>query len=136
MKVLIGHTGLVGSTLTDKIKFDFLFNTKNIETFNNYNFDGYDLYLSCLPATKWMVNKNITYAAIETAVKKTKNNKLQSIRLFDVFESEKLGIDKKSIAINFTFIDEEKTLTDKEIDTMVNKLIQTFEQELSAEIRK
>ena len=56
--------------------------------------------------------------------------------MFDVFESEKLGIDKKSIAINFTFIDEEKTLTDKEIDTMVNKLIQTFEQELTAEIRK
>ena len=83
-----------------------------------------------------VVNKNITYEAIENAVKKTKNNKLQSIRLFDVFESEKLGIDKKSIAINFTFIDEEKTLTDKEIDTMVNKLIQTFEQELTAEIRK
>jgi len=56
--------------------------------------------------------------------------------LFDVFESDKLGADKKSMAVNFTFLDEEKTLTDKEIDSMVNKLIQSFEKELQAEIRK
>ena len=40
------------------------------------------------------------------------------------------------MAINFTFLDEEKTLTDKEIDGMMGKLIQQFEKELSAEIRK
>jgi phenylalanyl-tRNA synthetase beta chain len=40
------------------------------------------------------------------------------------------------MAINFTFLDEEKTLTDKEIDGMVSKLIQGFEKELAAEIRK
>ena len=44
------------------------------------------------------------------------------MRLFDVFESDKLGADKKSMAISFTFLDEEKTMTDKEIDTMVSIL--------------
>jgi len=61
---------------------------------------------------------------------------LQTVRLFDVFESDKIGINKKSMALNFTFLDEEKTMTDKDIDAMMNKLIQGFEKELSAEIRK
>ncbi|MBW7952512.1 MAG: hypothetical protein H3C56_08155, partial [Chitinophagaceae bacterium] len=55
---------------------------------------------------------------------------------FDVFESDKLGKDKKSMAVNFTFSDEEKTLTDKEIDSMIHKLIQQLEKDLAAEIRK
>jgi len=40
------------------------------------------------------------------------------------------------MAINFTFVDDQKTLTDKEVDAMVSKLIQQFEKELGAEIRK
>jgi nucleoside-diphosphate-sugar epimerase len=99
MKVLIGHTGLVGSTLTDKIKFDFLFNTKNIETFNNYNFDGYDLYLSCLPATKWMVNKNITsdlnnMISIIDIISKFNYNKIYLISTIDVYCDSPLGSDE------------------------------------------
>jgi phenylalanyl-tRNA synthetase beta chain len=83
-----------------------------------------------------VVDRNTTYEMLEAVVKKTKLSKLQSIRLFDVFESDKIGVNKKSMALNFTFLDEEKTLTDKEIDGMINKLIQGFEKELSAEIRK
>ncbi|OIR12711.1 phenylalanine--tRNA ligase beta subunit [mine drainage metagenome] len=83
-----------------------------------------------------IVNRATTYEALEAAVKKTKLSKLQSVRLFDVFESDKLGADKKSMAVNFTFLDEDKTLTDKETDSMVNKLIDVFEKELGAEIRK
>ena len=58
------------------------------------------------------------------------------MRLFDIFESEKLGKDKKSLAINFTFIDEEKTLTDKEIDGMMNRIMQALQKDVNAEIRK
>jgi phenylalanyl-tRNA synthetase beta chain len=56
--------------------------------------------------------------------------------LFDVFRSEKLGIGKKSVALAFTFQDEEKTLTDKEIDTMMQQLAKAFASELGAEVRK
>ena len=83
-----------------------------------------------------VVDKQIQFNAIEQAVQSIKLPKLQQIHLFDVFESEKLGKDKKSMAINFTFWDESKTLTDTEIDTMMNKLILCFEKELQAEIRK
>ncbi|MDB5245778.1 MAG: phenylalanine--tRNA ligase subunit beta [Segetibacter sp.] len=83
-----------------------------------------------------VINSNVTFEAVENAVKKVKVGALQQVQLFDIFESEKLGKDKKSMAISFTFLNEEKTLTDKEIDGMMNRLIQSFETELSAEIRK
>lgn len=78
----------------------------------------------------------LQYQQVETAVKKIKLGKLQSMQLFDVFESEKLGAGKKSFAISFSFLDNEKTLTDKEIDGMMTKIMRTLEQDLSAEIRK
>jgi phenylalanyl-tRNA synthetase beta chain len=83
-----------------------------------------------------VVNKSTTFEAVENAVNKVKTPRLKSVQLFDIFESDKLGTDKKSLAISFTFLDEEKTMTDKEIDGMVNKIIQSFEKELGAEIRK
>ncbi len=83
-----------------------------------------------------VVNRSVTYEALENAVSKAKVAKLQEVQLFDIFESEKLGADKKSMAVSFTFMDSEKTLTDKEIDGMINKLIGAFETELNAEIRK
>jgi hypothetical protein len=56
MNTLIGYSGLLGVTLREKIKFDFLFNSKNISTFGDVVPDGTNLFLSCLPATKWQVN--------------------------------------------------------------------------------
>ncbi len=83
-----------------------------------------------------VVNKNITFNTVENTIQKLRLNKLQEVQLFDIFESEKLGADKKSMAISFTFMDEEKTLTDKEIDNMINRIVESFENELSADIRK
>ena len=83
-----------------------------------------------------VVDRAVTYAAIELAVGTVKLPKLKGIRLFDVFESDKLGVNKKSMALSFTFVDEEKTMTDTETDSMVSKLIGAFEKELGAEIRK
>jgi hypothetical protein len=59
MRVLIGSTGLVGSTLKESVKFDHEFNSKNIHTFEQVVTDGCELWLSCLSATKWLVNKNL-----------------------------------------------------------------------------
>lgn len=83
-----------------------------------------------------ITNKQIAFSTIASTIKKAGVQRLQDYRLFDIFESDKLGDGKKAIAINFTFVDEEKTLTDKEIDSMMQKIIQNFEKELSAEIRK
>ncbi len=83
-----------------------------------------------------IIDKAIPYAAVEKATHAARINKLRSISLFDIFESEKIGAGKKSMAISFTFSDEEKTLTDKEIDGMMQKIIISCEKELGAEIRK
>lgn len=83
-----------------------------------------------------VVQRSVPYQAVENTIRKIKLGKLQSIQLFDVFESEKLGADKKSLAVSFTFQDDEKTLTDKEIDGMMNKIMRILEQDLNAEIRK
>ena len=83
-----------------------------------------------------VVPKQLAYADVENSVYKLKLDKLQEVKLFDIFESEKLGADKKSIAVSFTFLDEEKTLTDKEIDGWMNQIRSALEKELNAEIRK
>jgi phenylalanyl-tRNA synthetase beta chain len=83
-----------------------------------------------------IVPKQLRYEEVEKTVQKIKPGTLQEIRLFDIFESEKLGAGKKSMAINFTFSDEEKTLTDKEIDGWMNRIMTTLEKDLQAEIRK
>jgi phenylalanyl-tRNA synthetase beta chain len=84
----------------------------------------------------FVVDRHLIYSKVEEAVKMTRIPRLKQINLFDVFESEKLGAGKKSMALSFTFLDEEKTLTDKDIDEMMQKIIVTFEKELNAEIRK
>jgi phenylalanyl-tRNA synthetase beta chain len=83
-----------------------------------------------------VVPKETPYEAIDQQLKALKLSKLQDVRLFDVFESEKLGAGKKSMAVNFTFLDEEKTLTDKEIDGWMQRIMSRLEQELGAEIRR
>ena len=83
-----------------------------------------------------VVPKIMNYNEITREVTNLHLSKLRDIKLFDIFENEKLGNDKKSMAINFTFLDEEKTLTDKEIDGWMNKIMTTLEKELGAEIRK
>jgi phenylalanyl-tRNA synthetase beta chain len=83
-----------------------------------------------------IVPVDMKYEKINEQVRKLQLSKLQDVKLFDVFESEKLGSDKKSFAINFTFSDDDKTLTDKEIDSWMSRIMNTFEKELNAEIRK
>lgn len=83
-----------------------------------------------------VVDKSVVYEQVDKATKGAKINKLQSVSLFDIFENEKLGAGKKSMAISFTFLDEEKTMTDKDIDAMMGKIITSYEKELNAEIRK
>ena len=83
-----------------------------------------------------VVDKQVTYTQVEKMAASLKIAQLQSVRLFDIFESEKLGAGKKSMAVNFSFGDFNKTLTDVEIDEMVNKLIAACEKQLAAEIRK
>ena len=83
-----------------------------------------------------VVPKTMQYNEIKQRLTKLRLANLQEVKLFDIFENEKLGKDKKSMAINLTFLDEEKTLTDKEIDGWMNNIMTILEKDLGAEIRK
>ncbi|MFL5772599.1 MAG: phenylalanine--tRNA ligase subunit beta, partial [Flavisolibacter sp.] len=83
-----------------------------------------------------IVPDGLKYEKITSAISGLRLEKLREVKLFDIFESEKLGAGKKSLAINLSFLDEEKTLTDKEIDAWMNRIMVILEKELGAEIRK
>ena len=83
-----------------------------------------------------VIDKATPFALIESSIAEAKVEALSSTRVFDIFESDKLGAGKKSVAINFVFNAPDKTLTDVEIDAMMKKLIQLFKKNIQAEIRK
>jgi hypothetical protein len=97
MKILIGNTGLVGQTLKEKINFDYEYNSKNIDSYNPI--DGCDLYLSCLPATKWMVNQNLqkdldNIINILKIIQKKEYNNIYLISTIDVYNDSPLMVDE------------------------------------------
>jgi phenylalanyl-tRNA synthetase beta chain len=83
-----------------------------------------------------VVPRQLPYEAVEKTIQKINVSRLHEMKLFDIFESEKLGTGKKSLAVNLTFLDEEKTLTDKEIDAWMQAIMIALEKDLQAEIRK
>lgn len=83
-----------------------------------------------------IVPSTLPWCQVEETVQKIRIQTLRDIKLFDIFESDKLGEDKKSMAINLTFQDEEKTLTDKEIEEWMRNIMQGLERELGVTIRK
>ncbi|MBC8054238.1 MAG: phenylalanine--tRNA ligase subunit beta [Sphingobacteriaceae bacterium] len=83
-----------------------------------------------------LIDRNITFNQLQSLALKTEKSILKEVNVFDVYEGEKLSGNKKSYALSFLLQDEEKTLTDKQIDSVMSRLISIFEKELGAEIRK
>jgi phenylalanyl-tRNA synthetase beta chain len=96
--------------------------------------------ISKFPAVKrdlaLVVDKKVSYSQIQDVALTSSINQLKTIDLFDVYENDKLGNNKKSMAVSFTFLDEHKTMTDQEIDGFMKKLVAGFEKNIQAEIRK
>ncbi len=83
-----------------------------------------------------LLDKAVSYAEIEKIALREVKRSLKSVNLFDRYEDAKLGDNKKSYAVSFEFQDEGKTLTDKDVDKLVNRLIETYKNELGADIRQ
>ena len=84
----------------------------------------------------FVVDRHLPYEKIRMVTEGLKLSRLESFNLFDIFESDKLGAGLKSMAMSFTFLDEEKTMTDTEVDAMVQQIISTFEKDLGAQVRR
>jgi phenylalanyl-tRNA synthetase beta chain len=83
-----------------------------------------------------LVDTNITFGQLKQIAQKSERKLLKEVNVFDVYQGDKLPAGKKSYALSFTLQDEEKTLTDKTIDAIIQKLIYNFGKEAGAEIRK
>lgn len=82
-----------------------------------------------------LVDKTISYADLYETVKKNPSPFLKSINLFDVYEGKNLPENKKSYAMSFELLNEEKTLEEKEINQVMESLISAFKKEFNAELR-
>jgi len=83
-----------------------------------------------------VLNKEITYQQVQELTDKQKIETLKGFDLFDVFESEKLGAQKKSYALSYTFQVPDRTLTDQEIDHAMQQLMNAYKTTLEAQIRE
>ncbi len=82
-----------------------------------------------------LLDENIKFSQIEDISKSVDRKLLKHINLFDVYEGKNLPEGKKSYAVSFTFRDQNKTLTDKQVDKIMGKLQREFEKQLKAELR-
>ena len=82
-----------------------------------------------------LLDKNIEFAQIEQIARQTEKKLLKSVELFDVYEGKNLPEGKKSYAVNFVLQDEQKTMNDKAIDAIMNKLINNLKKQLNCELR-
>ncbi|CAN5338406.1 phenylalanine--tRNA ligase subunit beta [soil metagenome] len=83
-----------------------------------------------------LVDKTVTFEQLKQIAQKTERKLLQQVNVFDVYQGDKLPAGKKSYALSFILQDTEKTLTDKAIDAIMQKLIYNLGKEAGAEIRK
>ena len=82
-----------------------------------------------------LIDKNVEFAQVEQIARQTEKKLLKSVELFDVYEGKNLPAGKKSYAVNFILQDEQKTLNDKQIDAIMQKLIANLKKQLNAELR-
>ena len=82
-----------------------------------------------------LVDKEVTFKEIYNLAFQAEKNFLKDVDLFDVYEGDKLENGKKSYAVSFLIQDKYKTLNDKQIDKIMQKLQQTFENNVGATLR-
>ncbi|WP_259067254.1 phenylalanine--tRNA ligase subunit beta [Mucilaginibacter sp. X4EP1] len=83
-----------------------------------------------------LIDESVTFGQLKQIAQKTERKLLQDVSVFDVYQGDKLPAGKKSYALSFILQDSEKTLTDKAIDSIMQKLIYNLSKEAGAEIRK
>ncbi len=82
-----------------------------------------------------LLDKSVEFASVEQIAYNAERKLLKKVELFDVYEGKNLPDGKKSYAVNFILQDEQKTLNDKAIDAVMQKIIQNLKKQLNAELR-
>jgi len=110
-------------------------NVIEVAKFNKIKFTPISKYPEVKRDFALLLDEKITFEEIHTIAKQSEKKLLKEVNLFDVYQGKNLPSGKKSYAVSFTLEDKEKTLTDKQIDKIMNKLQNSFEKQLGAELR-
>ena len=82
-----------------------------------------------------LIDKGVEFAQIEQVARQSERKLLKKVELFDVYEGKNLPEGKKSYAVNFILQDEQRTLNDKQIEVIMNRIIDNLKNQLHAELR-
>ena len=83
-----------------------------------------------------IVDERVEVGQIEKIITKKSKKLLERMQLFDIYRNEKLGENKKSVAYSLIFRDKNKTLSDEEINIVMENIISELEKQLGASLRK
>ncbi|MBP7514353.1 MAG: phenylalanine--tRNA ligase subunit beta, partial [Flavobacteriales bacterium] len=82
-----------------------------------------------------LLDQAVTFADLERVARQSERKLLREVGLFDVYEGDRLPEGKKSYALSFILLDEEKTLTDDQVEKAMGRIRLNFEKELGAQLR-
>jgi phenylalanyl-tRNA synthetase beta chain len=83
----------------------------------------------------FIFDKSVQYDVVENFIVKEGSELLKSVKLFDLFESDSIGNDKKSLAFNLEYYSEERTLTEEEVEKEFDRLISAVTNKFNAKLR-
>lgn len=129
---ILKHFGIASNVLYADFNWDILL---KLAQDNQILFQAIPKYPEVRRDFALLLDQAVTFESVYNLAFKTEKELLKKVNLFDVYEGKNLPEGKKSYAVSFTIQDERKTLTDKQIDKIMNKLKSNFEQELGAELR-
>jgi len=131
-KSILKHFGISQNVLFADFNWD---NVIEMAKHNTIKFKAIAKYPEVRRDFALLLDDTVTFEQINTIAKQTEKQLLKAVDLFDVYQGENLPKGKKSYAVSFTIQDEHKTLTDKQVDKIMNKLQNNFEKQLGAELR-
>ncbi|RKE94890.1 phenylalanine--tRNA ligase subunit beta [Ichthyenterobacterium magnum] len=131
-KKVLKHFGISQNVLFADFNWD---NVIDRAKHNDIKFKDIPKYPAVRRDFALLIDDAVTFEAIDTIAMQTEKKLLKDVDLFDVYQGKNLPKGKKSYAVSFTIQDEHKTLTDKQVDKIMNKLQANFEKQLGAELR-
>lgn len=131
-KKILKHFDIVHDVLYADFNWD---NVIEMAKHNTITFKELPKYPEVRRDFALLIDDHVTFEQIDAIAKQTEKQLLKEVDLFDVYQGKNLPQGKKSYAVSFTIQDENKTLTDHQIDKIMRKLQANFEQQLGAELR-
>ncbi|WP_282135787.1 phenylalanine--tRNA ligase subunit beta [Seonamhaeicola maritimus] len=131
-KKILKHFGISQNVLFADFNWDTIL---DIAKHNKVKFKDIPKYPAVRRDFALLLDETVSFEDIDKIASQTEKQLLKDVDLFDVYQGKNLPKGKKSYAVSFTLQDENKTLTDKQIDKIMKKLQTNFEKQLGAELR-